>query len=100
MNSEEVKAAKDRLRRVNAGEWKPDVYGTQEPKAASRQYVDDLLITSDAYIAAPQWRDRPTCAGLWYFPHRNRCRIVLAGEVDWTSHANSCFGPIPERPAT
>jgi hypothetical protein len=68
------------------------------------QVVDGLLavlsLERNSAESAPQWRDKPTCAGLWYFPQHNSARIVLASETEWNINACSCFGPIPERPAT
>ena len=54
--------------------------------------------------SAPQWRDKPTCAGLWAFPATSRKNSWV---IELTTRAcelwqwqRPCFGPIPTEPAT
>jgi hypothetical protein len=98
MNSEDVKSALDR-RRAHAAACDGGSPDESPYYDDTGMMGKDAELLADAYLVSPQWRDKPTCAGLWYFPHRNRCFIVLAGEANWPRHADTCFGPIPESPA-
>jgi hypothetical protein len=108
MNSEELKAAAERL--LQMGECcggsgnpylNPNVPRMQFDEIMVGEWVLDQL---DSAESSPQWRDKPTCAGLWAFP-------ATAQYGSWTVRVNECdlltsiwqrpcFGPIPERPAT
>jgi hypothetical protein len=93
-----------------------------ELKAAAeliRNYCDDTIaeghrlagptaaakLLADAYLSAPQWRGKPTCAGLWAFPATEHSvswcvRLHDYDIADPRLWQRPCFGPIPERPAT
>jgi hypothetical protein len=52
--------------------------------------------------SAPQWRDKPTCAGLWLFDTDFGIATLEISDEDVadTKFHHTCFGPIPERPVT
>jgi len=100
MNSEELKEARERYEANQRGER---VYFHESDDGGGLEMCDARTI-ADAHLAAPQWRAKPTCAGLWAFP-------ATAHNVSWCSNLREsdvadrlwqrpCYGPIPERPAT
>jgi hypothetical protein len=134
MNSEEVKAAqryisdaneeinklRDAVQSVLCDPGNPELsdatiaklQAMRGPAISPSNYVvvsrADWRSTCDRLAAAdssPQWRDKPTCAGLWAFPATatSISWCVRLREEDVADHRlwhRPCFGPIPERPAT
>jgi hypothetical protein len=88
MTNEELKAAAELILSKSAIANK---YDNAASKIANA-YLDSIA-------TAPQWRDRPTCAGLWLFPSRSNMafHVTCREEPYWQY---PCFGPIPERKAT
>ena len=107
MNSDELKLAIDR-RRAHAAACDADAEHESPYYDDTGMLGDDAELLADAYLAAPQWRDKPTCAGLYVVRSGDTYGGIAtlvkltADEIErgapW--HFDELFGPIPERPAT
>jgi len=55
----------------------------------------------EAERALPQWHDRPTGPGLWYFEASDEyvggAYLLTADSIHEPWHQTPCFGPIPPR---
>jgi hypothetical protein len=102
MTREEAKAAAIRLL-----EWTAfDYVITDDDSIRKSDDIATLAEWSLARIAAdeaaPQWHDKPTCAGLWLFDEM--CGVtaidVSFEAVSSGMFTGPCFGPMPERRET
>jgi hypothetical protein len=108
MNGEEVKAdGLDIVERL--AETKQAIAflagaGVDIPEEARElQTIMERCVSAEAKCStAPQWRDKPTCAGLWLFLTAKsfKCVSMTGSDLESPFWQRRCFGPIPERPAT
>ena len=88
---------------------KPNEWHTWTDQQAVEQYTGDLgeILPCVTYIGqdAPEWRDRPTCPGLWIVETPRNGRFVLTvdiGDVGFIERLIGpvlrAFGPLPEIP--
>ena len=77
--------------------------GSDIPEEARElQAIMERCVSAEAQCAAaPQWRDKPTCAGLWAFPATSIatswCCVLQENEIEAAMWQRPCFGPIPGR---
>ena len=98
MNSEKLKAAIARRIDDTYSEGVDGIHERLDDDATlAAVFIERYII--NAHPTSPQWRDKPTCAGLWLFPSRSNMvfHVTCREEPYWQY---PCFGPIPERPAT
>lgn len=89
--------AADRLNQVCGSSWiwiDVDAGGVHH---IAREVLQDIRALLDERDAAPQWRERPTCEGIWLTCEHCSYRYHRIHERDLAEwKAGECYGPIPK----
>jgi hypothetical protein len=96
----EITQAAERLAAVCESSWIAIDIGTDAVAVIAADVLADLRTVLAALAAAdgPQWREKPTVAGLWWIPLRGVERIREQHLPSWAENIEPIYGPLPDQP--